>query len=40
MIKNFYDNKLDAPDSICMVASEVIMQNYKFGKVKPIKRVF
>lgn len=30
----------DAPDSICMVASEVIMQNYKFGKIKPIKRVF
>lgn len=30
----------DAPDSICMVASEVIMQNYKFGKIKPIKRWF
>lgn len=30
----------DAPDSICMIASEVIMQSYKFGKVKPIKRWF
>ena len=30
----------DAPDSICMVASEVIMQNYKFGKIKAVKRWF
>ena len=36
-----YANKHDdAPDSICMISSEIILKNYKFGKVKPIKRPF
>lgn len=36
-----YANKHDdAPDSICMISSEIILKNYKFGKVKPIKRLF
>lgn len=36
-----YANKHDdAPDSVCMISSEIILKNYKFGKVKPIKRPF
>ena len=36
-----YANKHDdAPDSVCMISSEIILKNYKFGKVKAIKRPF
>lgn len=36
-----YANKHDdAPDSICMISSEIILKNYRFGKVKPVKRPF
>ena len=36
-----YANKHDdAPDSVCMISSEIILKNCKFGKVKPIKRPF
>jgi hypothetical protein len=36
-----YANKHDdAPDSVCMFASEIILKNFKFGKIKAVKRWF